>query len=105
MIETDLLYKLKENLFIHLTKYAILKIDKLNFPDYILYFANDDCLFYYDKKNDFLCVSNEKIWLVLKSTFNLNYNEVSILISYLVRKHFGINSSRTISDIDVISSW
>ena len=55
-------------------------------PDSVFYKKDDEILFEYDKKNNFFWYHYDKIWLVLDSNYDLNYQETKELIKDVVWK-------------------
>ncbi len=62
------------------------KCDKENSE--CIFFMNSvgDCMLYYHFENSFLCVNYEKVWKFLNVDKNIEHNNISYLITYMLSK-------------------
>jgi hypothetical protein len=56
----------------------------------VLFYVNSDneVLMGYDKKNNYLWVSESRIWLMIESLFHLNYSDVQSIIKVWLEESY-----------------
>ena len=87
----------KEQLFIDLIQECEIKTDQQKDPFRIYLFKDDEFMFEYDWKNDILYCSNDRVWSVFVSKFNMSYETWKRFIADQVETHFNFRPSTTIS--------
>ena len=67
------------------------------YPDYIFFMKDGEFIFYYNKRNGYTGISNNKIWSFLVSFFELEYEEIQVLTKEWVEEHYklGVTTTKT----------
>lgn len=63
--------------------------------DYIFFMKDGKVIFEYDKKNEFVYISYNKIWAILESFFGLEYEKIRHLIKEWVEGHYNLRVTTT----------
>ena len=64
-------------------------------PEYIFFMKDGEVVFDYNKKNEIVHISYEKIWSFLESFFGLEYEEIQDLTKKWVEKHYKLGVTTT----------
>jgi hypothetical protein len=67
------------------------------YPDYIFFMKDGELIFDYNKKNEYIYISYNKIWSFLKSFFGLEYEEIQDLTKEWVEEHYKLEVTTTAS--------
>ena len=67
--------------------------DKL--PNNIFFMKDGELIFEYNKKNEYIYISYNKIWSFLKSFFGLEYEEIQDLTKEWVEEHYKLEVTAT----------
>ena len=67
--------------------------DKL--PNYIFFMKDGEVIFEYNKKNERVFISNDKIWSFLESFFGLEYEEIQDITKQWVEEHYKLEVTTT----------
>ncbi len=65
------------------------------YPDYIFFMKDGEVVFDYNKKNGYVDISYDKIWLFLKSFFGLEYKEIQDITKEWVEEHYKLGVTKT----------
>lgn len=65
------------------------------YPNYIYFMKDGEVVFDYNKKNGSVAVSNDKIWSILESFFELKYKEIQDLTKQWVEEHYKLGVTTT----------
>ena len=65
------------------------------YPDYIFFMKDGELIFDYNKKNEYIYISYNKIWSFLKSFFGLEYEEIQDLTKEWVEEHYKLEVTTT----------
>ena len=55
--------------------------------EYIFYKKHDDILFQWNQKDGYFYCSYTNFWSILQSKYNLKYDEIKILVKYMVEEY------------------
>ena len=72
-------------------------------PDYIFFMKDGEVVFDYNKKNEVVHISYEKIWSFLKNFFGLEYEEIQDLTKEWVEEYYKLVVTTTINRWNPIS--
>ena len=75
------------------------------YPDYIFFMKDGKVIFEYDKKNEFVYISYNKIWSFLESFFGLKYEEIQDLTKEWVEGHYKLRVITTGGFNKSLLSW
>ncbi len=90
--------KLKHKIINYLNKEysGLVRYEMDKDPDHIFFMKDDNLIFFYNKINRDVYVSYDKIWSVLESFFELEYNEIQNITKTWVEEHNKLRVTKTL---------
>ena len=85
----------KEQLFIDLMKDCVIKTDRAEYPFKIFLFKDNEFMFEYDRKNDVLYYSINRVYSVFTDIFAMSYETWKRFIADQIETHFKFRPSTT----------
>jgi hypothetical protein len=64
-------------------------------PYHIFFMKDDKVIFFYNKKNGEVYISDDKIWSFLQNFFGLKFEEIQDLTKQWVEKHYKLRVTET----------
>jgi len=75
------------------------------YPGYTFFMKDGEVIFYYNKKNGYTRISNNKIWSVLGNFFGLEYEEIQDITKEWVEEHYKLGLTTTFTINGLVSNW
>ena len=86
-INTDNISDEKELFLLNQLNNCEIKVNN-EYPNHIIYYKNDEILFYQDLKNGHLVLNYSKMWSIFISKYKMEYQEIQGFIINMMEKHF-----------------
>ena len=89
--------KLKHKIINHLNKEysGLVRYETDRWPEYIFFMKDGEFIFDYNKEDEYIYISYNKIWSFLKSFFGLEYKEIQDLTKEWVEEHYKLDVTTT----------